>query len=173
MADVTTQDTLSEELEIVKQNQHGDIDPTGTRLRQNVNDIWRRLRAQPSTYMLTKEELAVFNYYRDEFADDGIAQQAVRRFWGQHLAKQIDIEATNESKEPHGKTKSSSPQESDPMTTPSQQDHTQSQNPSKDRVAYACQYCRSRRMKCSRESPACQTCQDLGRLCVYWNEEQK
>lgn len=75
--------TVANALEIAKENQNGQIPPAVTQvLERSIGDIWRRIQAQPSTYVMKQEEFAVFNfYYRSRYADNAIAQQAVARFW--------------------------------------------------------------------------------------------
>lgn len=78
------------------QKQHADIDPGATTfLGQNIDGIWQRVQAQPSTYVFTREEFAVFtifSYYRGVFSDNEIAQQAVQRFWEHCGEKGIEDE---------------------------------------------------------------------------------
>ncbi len=74
--------TVANALEIAKENQNGQIPPAVTQmLERNIGDIWRRIQAQPSTYVMRREEFAVFSYYRSRFEDNAVAQQAVARFW--------------------------------------------------------------------------------------------
>ena len=84
MASAKSQLTVPEALVIVKQHQHGEIDPGVTSfLAGRAHEIWQNIQAQPSTYVLTREEFAVFTYYRGLFGHDPVAQQAVQRFWEQ------------------------------------------------------------------------------------------
>ena len=89
MASTRSQLTVPEALNIVKRYEHGEIDeatidPAVTKfLARAADDIWRRIQAQPSSYVLTREEFAVFTYYRDGFEDDKNVQQAIVRFWNQ------------------------------------------------------------------------------------------
>lgn len=77
--------TLANALEIAKANQNGQIPPAVTQiLERNIGDIWRRIQAQPSTYILKKEEFAVFSYYRSRYDNNAVAQQAVARFWNHY-----------------------------------------------------------------------------------------
>lgn len=77
-----TQLTVAKALEVAKENQNGQIPPAVTTLlERNISDIWRRIQGQPSTYVMTKEQFAVFNYYRSRYDNNAVAQQAVARFW--------------------------------------------------------------------------------------------
>lgn len=77
--------TVASALEIAKDNQNGQIPPAVTQmLERNIGDIWRRIQAQPSTYIMTREEFAVFTYYRSRYDNNAVAQQAVARFWNHY-----------------------------------------------------------------------------------------
>ena len=77
--------TVANALEIAKNNQNGQIPPAVTQmLERNIGDIWRRIQAQPSTYVMKKEEFAVFTYYRSRYDNNAVAQQAVARFWNHY-----------------------------------------------------------------------------------------
>ena len=82
MASTTSQLTVPEAIDIFKQHQHGEIDPGVTSvLSGKACEIWQRIQAQPLAYVLTREEFAVFIYYRGVFGDGEVVQQAIRRFW--------------------------------------------------------------------------------------------
>lgn len=66
----------------VARNTEGDLDPTvSAYLEGALNDIWRRISAQPDSYIMTKDEFAIFNFYRRRFEDNDIAEHAVARYW--------------------------------------------------------------------------------------------
>ena len=50
-------------------------------LQLALRAIWRRLRAQPETYVLTKLEARVFNYYQSLYRDHELARRAWARYW--------------------------------------------------------------------------------------------
>ena len=82
--------TVANALEIAKENQNGQLPPAVTQvLERNIGDIWRRIQAQPSTYVMKKEEFAVFTYYRGRYDNNAVAQQAVARFWN-HYKGDVD-----------------------------------------------------------------------------------
>ena len=65
----------------IARNTEGDLDPSVSEYLENaVNDIWSSINTYPDTYVLTKDEFAVFNYYRQRFQGD-VAQSAVDRYW--------------------------------------------------------------------------------------------
>ncbi|KAH0544714.1 hypothetical protein FGG08_001219 [Glutinoglossum americanum] len=56
-------------------------DPDTTEFLESVlAAIWQKLRAGPNTYLLTLDEFAVFNFYRERYATDEIAIAAISRF---------------------------------------------------------------------------------------------
>ena len=74
--------TVANALEIVKNSEDGQVHPSVSAiLERAIGEIWRRIQAQPTTYVMGREEFAVFNYYHSRFRDSRIAQQAVARFW--------------------------------------------------------------------------------------------
>ena len=82
--------TVARALEIAKENQNGQIPAAVAQvLERSIGDIWRRIEAQPSTYVMKKEEYAVFAYYRSRYENNSIAQQAVARFWN-HFKLEAD-----------------------------------------------------------------------------------
>jgi hypothetical protein len=54
-------------------------------LEQNLREIWIRIEAEPDTYILTKDEFALFNYYRYRIKSSLVAQSAIKRFWDNYL----------------------------------------------------------------------------------------
>ena len=69
-------------LELARNNEEGPVPAIASAvLERSMTDIWRRIQAQPSIYLLSKDEFAVLNYYRDRYRDSPLAQQAIARFW--------------------------------------------------------------------------------------------
>lgn len=65
----------------IARNTEGDLDPSVTSyLEHAIAEITNRLNSQPDTYVLSKDEFAVFNYYRQRFSGD-VAERAVDRYW--------------------------------------------------------------------------------------------
>ena len=46
-----------------------------------LQDIWNRINSEPDTYVMSKDEFAVFNFYADRFNGDEIARRAIDRHW--------------------------------------------------------------------------------------------
>lgn len=80
-------------LEIARNSDDGDIDPRVLAiLEEAIQAIWLRIQAQPQTYVLTKLEFAVFNYFQDRFRGNSTAQRAVERFWNHFQSDASDID---------------------------------------------------------------------------------
>ncbi|KAI9811597.1 MAG: hypothetical protein M1827_005346 [Pycnora praestabilis] len=91
--------TVTRALEIARNSEEGAVDPTvSALLERTITEIWQRIHAQPDTYVLSKEEFAVFNYFRGlgRFPDSAVAQNAVRRFWDYFQGDASDVDATVE-----------------------------------------------------------------------------
>lgn len=90
--------TVANALEMAKENQNGQIPPGVTQmLERNIGDIWRRIQAQPSTYVMSEEEFAVFTYYRSRYDNNAVAQQAVARFWNHYKGEPSRVDGTRSS----------------------------------------------------------------------------
>ena len=73
----------------IARNTEGDLDPNVSNyLESAVNDIWGRINSHPDSYVLTRDEFAVFNYYIRRFDGLPIAQNAVARYWLSTAANQ-------------------------------------------------------------------------------------
>ncbi|KAF1987966.1 hypothetical protein K402DRAFT_419825 [Aulographum hederae CBS 113979] len=84
--------SIQRALDIVR-NCEGYVDPSVYDfLDRAVRDVWARLQAAPDTYILNRDEFALFNYYRDRFPNSDITQRAIRRFWeNYHDAYGVDV----------------------------------------------------------------------------------
>ncbi|KAF2005005.1 hypothetical protein P154DRAFT_389405, partial [Amniculicola lignicola CBS 123094] len=55
----------------IAQNSEGGVDQRIAQfLERKLGEVWAKLQAAPETYMFTKEEFALFNYYRARFTDE-------------------------------------------------------------------------------------------------------
>ncbi|KAL8927788.1 MAG: hypothetical protein Q9208_002204 [Pyrenodesmia sp. 3 TL-2023] len=85
--------TPAKALEIAKNCEDGCVPASVTAvLERAINELWQRIQAQPSTYVMKKEEFIIFNYYRSRFANAAAAQQAVARFWNNFQGDMTEIE---------------------------------------------------------------------------------
>jgi len=73
--------TIQRALEIAR-NSEGSVDPNiADYLERAVSDLWANLEAAPDSYLMNKDEFALFTYFRYRFSNSEIAESAVRRFW--------------------------------------------------------------------------------------------
>ena len=80
--------TTSQALEIARDSPEGARDPAVTNiLESSLGNIWRKIEAQPTSYVMTRDEFAVFNFYQARFAGQQIATAAIKRYWD-HLELQ-------------------------------------------------------------------------------------
>ena len=76
-----SQISIPKALELVRNSETGEVHPTvDATLERAIVSLWQRIRSRPDTYVMTKDEFAVFNYFRGRYTDQ-IAQRAVQRFW--------------------------------------------------------------------------------------------
>ena len=74
--------TVARALEIVRNSDEGQLHPSvNAVLERAFNELWRRIQAQPTTYVMNKDEFTIFNRYRSRFSNLRLAEQAVARFW--------------------------------------------------------------------------------------------
>ncbi|KAI1431188.1 hypothetical protein GGR50DRAFT_103055 [Xylaria sp. CBS 124048] len=50
-------------------------------LEAALADIWSRVQANESEYIMTRDEFAIFNFFQDRFRNNPVATSARRRFW--------------------------------------------------------------------------------------------
>lgn len=73
----------------VAQNSDGGVDQRLAQfLEKRLAEVWAKLNAQPSTYVLRSDEFALMNYYRTRFGDNDIVRSATKRFWDNHKGAQ-------------------------------------------------------------------------------------
>ena len=90
--------TVARALQRVRDSETDDVDQAAYEtLNRAVNHIWQRLQAQPNTYIMNKEEFAVFNFFRSRFGNSEIARKAVGRFWDNHQGDASDVEGQDSS----------------------------------------------------------------------------
>jgi len=73
--------SVPQALELARESELGAENPAVIRVLENaVETIWGKLQAEP-TYVMTREEFAVFNYFQHRFEGHQIAVEARRRYW--------------------------------------------------------------------------------------------
>jgi hypothetical protein len=73
---------VSQALEIARESPDGAQDPTVSKiLEQALSSIWAKVEAQPTSYVMTRDEFAVFNFFQHRFIGNQTAVLARRRYW--------------------------------------------------------------------------------------------
>jgi hypothetical protein len=58
------------------------VDPqTSAVLETAIGKLWTKIQAEPNSYIMSRDEFALFNYFRLRFRESPVAQTAVERFW--------------------------------------------------------------------------------------------
>jgi hypothetical protein len=66
----------------IARNSEGELDPmVSAYLEGALAEIWHRISRHPDDYVMTRDEFAVFNFYRGRFEKDATAEEAVARYW--------------------------------------------------------------------------------------------
>ena len=74
--------TVAQALEIARDSAEGAQDPTVLNiLEAAITDIWGKIQAYPSSYLMTRDEFAIFNYFQDRFEGERLATAAKKRYW--------------------------------------------------------------------------------------------
>lgn len=72
-------------LERARNCEDGHIDSqTSEILEAAIAELWKTIQTQPDTYVLDRDEFALFNFFRDRFRGSSVAQKAVERFWNNY-----------------------------------------------------------------------------------------
>lgn len=64
------------------QPQHLPYSPRREDVEEEFSNILARIKAKPSSYILSEEEFAILESFPDRFNDNELAQHAVARYWG-------------------------------------------------------------------------------------------
>lgn len=74
--------TVAQALEVARESPDGARDPTIAGILETaLAQLWSKVESQPDSYVLTRDEFAVFNYFQHRFRDNKIATAARRRYW--------------------------------------------------------------------------------------------
>jgi hypothetical protein len=80
--------TIQKALDIVR-NSEESVDPVvSDYLESQLREIWDRIEAEPESYILNKDEFALFNYNIRRAPSSSLAQSAVQRFWDNYSNQQ-------------------------------------------------------------------------------------
>lgn len=73
---------VAQALEIARESPDGAKDPVVSSILEGaLGQIWGRVQAQPDSYVMSRDEFAVFNFFQHRFAGNKVAIAARRRYW--------------------------------------------------------------------------------------------
>lgn len=73
---------VAQALDIARDGAEGADSPTvSATLETALAAIWHRIQARPASYVMTRDEFAVFNYFQHRFLGDRLAIAARKRYW--------------------------------------------------------------------------------------------
>ncbi|KAF5973232.1 hypothetical protein FCOIX_8872 [Fusarium coicis] len=79
---VSRQDIVAQSLEIARESLDGASYPSiRDILVSALEEIWTKLQDQPDSYIMTKDEFAVFSFFQHRFIGDKMAIAARKRYW--------------------------------------------------------------------------------------------
>lgn len=80
-------------LDRARTSEDGHIDSrTSDILEDAIAELWRRVQMQPDSYVLDRDEFALFNYFRERFRGSTVAQRAVERFWNSYRGDDAGVD---------------------------------------------------------------------------------
>ncbi|CAJ2503199.1 Uu.00g105930.m01.CDS01 [Anthostomella pinea] len=69
-------------LEIARESPDGAKDPiVSSILEKALSQIWERVQAHPDSYVMSRDEFAVFNFFQHRFQGNKMATAARSRYW--------------------------------------------------------------------------------------------
>lgn len=76
---------IRQALERARNCEDGSVDPqTIAVLEAAIAELWTRIQADPDSYVLSRDEFALFNYFLERYRGSTVAQRAVARFWNNY-----------------------------------------------------------------------------------------
>ncbi|KAK3327293.1 hypothetical protein B0T19DRAFT_400179 [Cercophora scortea] len=79
---VTGNTQVSLALEMARESYEGPTDATLCAiLEEAITTVWAKVEAQPDSYIMTKDEFSVFNYFQARFKGNPVAVAARARYW--------------------------------------------------------------------------------------------
>ncbi|KAJ5112103.1 hypothetical protein N7532_000148 [Penicillium argentinense] len=77
--------SIRQALERARNCEDGSVDAQTTALLEAaITELWNRIQAEPDTYVLSRDEFALFNYFLERYRGTPVAQRAVARFWNNY-----------------------------------------------------------------------------------------
>ncbi|KAJ1326597.1 hypothetical protein MN608_08044 [Microdochium nivale] len=73
---------VAQALEIARESPEGAKDAVVCNILESaLHSLWTKVVAQPDSYVMTRDEFAVFNYFQHRFAGNKLAIAARSRYW--------------------------------------------------------------------------------------------
>ena len=74
--------SVTDALEIARDTPEGAEDATvASILESAITEIWDKIEAEPTSYVMTRDEFAIFNYFQSRFEGNEVAALAIKRYW--------------------------------------------------------------------------------------------
>ncbi|KAI9642882.1 hypothetical protein NHQ30_008616 [Ciborinia camelliae] len=74
--------STSQALDLARDFEEAAEDPlVVSTLEVAINEIWIKIQVEPTTYVMTREEFGVFNYFQNRFRGIELAIEARKRYW--------------------------------------------------------------------------------------------
>ncbi|KAI1013412.1 hypothetical protein LB505_010223 [Fusarium chuoi] len=74
--------SVAQALEIARESPDGSSDPTISKiLEAALTRIWAKVEMHPNSYVMTRDEFAVFNFFQYRFDNNEHAVNARKRYW--------------------------------------------------------------------------------------------
>ncbi|THW25689.1 hypothetical protein D6D23_04108 [Aureobasidium pullulans] len=69
----------------IARNTEGDLDHSVAKyLEEQLAGVWNRLESRPDSYVLSKDEFAIFNFFIGRYQESTVAEKAIARFWSSY-----------------------------------------------------------------------------------------
>ena len=73
---------VAQALEIARESADGAANPTVSKILEHaITHIWGKVQAAPDSYVMTRDEFSVFNYFQGRFYGNQDAVDARKRYW--------------------------------------------------------------------------------------------
>ncbi|EWY80614.1 hypothetical protein FOYG_16553 [Fusarium oxysporum NRRL 32931] len=80
---VSQQDIVAQSLDIARDSPDGASYPSIRQILESaLEEIWTKVQDQPDSYVMTRDEFAVFSFFQHRFTGDKMAVAARKRYWG-------------------------------------------------------------------------------------------
>ncbi|KAF4446942.1 hypothetical protein F53441_9488 [Fusarium austroafricanum] len=74
--------SVAQALEIARESPDGSSDPTISKiLEAALTRVWDKVQRNPDSYVMTRDEFAVFNFFQYRFTGNKTAVSARKRYW--------------------------------------------------------------------------------------------